>query len=120
MQRLLVVVLLVAGCSVNHNHKQTAKVPTSVSPSCELVDKFATPNVVVIISKNCFKNGSTMVAVAFQASEFDRAAEEAANIIPRLLKYKPILAPVFKTYIVSKDKKHNMPFIIFSVVGRVR
>lgn len=86
--------------------------------SCKLQDRFATQDVAVLIVRDCFHAKSTLVVVVFSSEFYDVAAEEAASITIKLLGYKPILTPVFNTYLTSANKKNTRPMIIFAVTGK--
>ncbi|MFA6594606.1 MAG: hypothetical protein WCT16_05150 [Candidatus Buchananbacteria bacterium] len=119
MRHLLVVVLLCGCAAQEYKHSSHTPPPNAGKydlSTCKLFDRFATQDVAVVIVK-CLN--TTLVVVAFSSEFYDVAAEEAANITVRLLKYRPILTPVFKTFLISADKKHSRPMIIFAVTGKI-
>jgi hypothetical protein len=117
---LLALIVVVSGCTVRkHMSPHTPQKVSSYDMSkCKNQSSFATQDVAVVIVRDCFFKDSTLVVVAFSSEFYDVAAEEAANITIKLLGYKPVLTPIFNTYLLSSNKKHRRPMIIFAVTGK--
>lgn len=86
---------------------------------CISLGKEATKNVAVNVTKNCLlKTGHLEVAIFLLSKDTAAAGKESAEMLIRILGYKPKLVLLMQTIIVDRKLGLNIPLFIFAVVGK--
>ncbi|MCK5016336.1 MAG: hypothetical protein KAS32_04615 [Candidatus Peribacteraceae bacterium] len=83
------------------------------NPRCKVIGKAHTPNVAVLVEKNCLKNGLTSVNIIVLSTKKDgkKAAEEGVKLVTKILGFKPKLGLLFY------GKAKGLPFFMCAVMG---
>ena len=109
---LTLIMLMGAGCTHQVHQAPLAPRLTSKPSRCVTIGKAATSNVVVMVERNCLKNGVTTVSIlVLKPKNKKLAAKEGAQLILRILKFRPKLAILFY------GKTKGMPFFLTVVTG---
>jgi hypothetical protein len=91
---------------------------TPRAPSeCVLVGREVTPNVGVVVSKDCPKKGVVLVSFCLFGA-VDKSMDEGVPLMIKILGHKPVLALFYHTEIADKNRTSKIPCFFFVVTGR--
>jgi len=108
-------VAMVGGCAISHKTDigTIAKKKWKKNPRCKVIGKAHTPNIAVLVERNCLRNGLTTVnmIVLNTSNKGKTAAEDGVKLITKILGFKPVLTILFY------GKAKGLPFFLCAVTG---
>lgn len=115
----LVAVMSLSGC-VSHHRPVVVRPRYKPPKRCRMLGARSTANVMVVVRRNCLRNGLTtvMVVVTNTKNQGKKAVKEATFLMIDMLKFKPKVSLIVLGKIPLKKRKNKYAIMyLFAVTG---